>query len=253
MPIDLTLPPKLWLPPKPAIIRALSREELKLGFIPGFLPPIAADTALRLTQVLSATDPSGAAFTLPTGIQVGDLIVVFDLAVSAGGDPSAVIPSGFNQVVTVSDGAARGLLSYKIAAGTEGGTSLNGMDSTIEGKLTYVFRGNNKAIASAVPTDVNSQSTGANPTAQVVNASGVATPLIVIGCYGTNTSAGNLDPRTFNPAKDGEINVTLAGAGNDDFMYLAYKIYNSNPADVTIDMDQEGNRNVLMSCYFACA
>ncbi|HWE21758.1 MAG TPA: hypothetical protein VG758_32045 [Hyphomicrobiaceae bacterium] len=50
------------------------------------------------------------------------------------------------------------------------------------------------------------------------------------------------------PAKDGEINVVL-GALN---AYLAYKIYNSSPVNVTVDMDDEGT-NELYSCYVSCS
>ena len=51
MPFDLPTPAKLWLPPKPAIIRAWKLEDLKIGFIPGFLPPGAAAAKAALTTL----------------------------------------------------------------------------------------------------------------------------------------------------------------------------------------------------------
>jgi hypothetical protein len=49
-----------------------------------------------------------------------------------------------------------------------------------------------------------------------------------------------------SPAKDGE-----ATSGSD--CYLAWKIYDASPADVTADMDDEGTVNALASGYLACA
>jgi len=72
--------------------------------------------------------------------------------------------------------------------------------------------------------------------------------LIVLGCYVAAINAVN--PRTFNPAKDGEIQATAVDGPED--LWLAYKIYNSSPADVSIDMDDEGLFNALVSCYIQC-
>jgi hypothetical protein len=55
-----------------------------------------------------------------------------------------------------------------------------------------------------------------------------------------------VDPRNFFPAKDGEI--TFNGQ-----QYLAYKIYNRFPENVTVDTDDNGDRNSLQSFYLAAA
>ena len=222
-----------------------------MSFLPGWFPGAAAAAAAltELTQVDSATDNSGAAFTLPDDIQAGDLIAVWDYAAGTS-LPADATPSGFDTAITVTDGTnVRGKLHYKIADGSEASASVNGLDgNTREGKLTYVFRGN-IPITVATPADAASQITGSDPTAQVVNASGGQAPLIVFGCYVVG-SGGTVDPRTFSTTKDGEIQVTGAGGGD---IWLAYKIYNSAPADTTIDMADEGAGNVLASCYIECS
>ena len=70
---------------------------------------------------------------------------------------------------------------------------------------------------------------------------------MVPGGYGC--ANGTVNPRTFtvggSAAKDGETQATGGSADN----WLAYKIYNSSPADVVIDQDDEGDNNALVSCY----
>jgi hypothetical protein len=210
---------------------------------------VGGEVLTTLTQVLSpTTDSSGAAFTLPVGIQAGDLIINFDFARDAG-LPADATPSGFGVASSINDGAqTRAKLNYKIADGSESGASVNGLDGTAEAHLVYVFRGN-VPITSAVPTDVETAGpTDSNPGALTVNASGANPPLIVIGCYGLGLGA--IDPRTFSTTKDGEIN---GGVANTATAFLAYKIYNSSPANTSIDMDDEGSDNTLISCYFACS
>lgn len=198
-----------------------------------------------ITQVLSATS-AGSTINFPGGILAGDMIVLLDAAIQSGGSPAAVTPSGFtvisNQLASASN-ALRTIVSYKLAVGTETG-ALTGMNGSAQNsKLMYVFRGD-IAATSLTLAGLTQQTTDANPTAQVVTASGGVAPLVVFGCY----SCGDpISPRTMTPAKDGE----LASASSD--AYLAFKIYNSSPADVTVDMDDEVSRNTLSSFYIQMA
>ena len=74
-----------------------------------------------------------------------------------------------------------------------------------------------------------------------------AAPLIVLGCYRSNSAA--VDPRTFtvggSPAKDGEV------AGPSNLSYVAWKVYVSGAQNVVVDMDDEAGSNILMSGYIA--
>jgi hypothetical protein len=114
-------------------------------------------------------------------------------------------------------------------------------------KVLVVFRGN-VPIAVATPNTWGHEITANNPVAQSVTASGGTPPLVVFGGYRSNSAA--VDPRTFtvggSPAKDGEV------ASTSNLSYLAWKIYNSSPADVSVDMDDEGGTNMLQSGYIAC-
>jgi hypothetical protein len=228
-----------------------------MSLLPGMFPAAVAARAAApavlttLTQVASATS-TGTNITGPAGIQAGDLLVLVDRAIGAG-VPTAVVPSGFASVSDSNNGSnTQQILSSKIADGSEASASLTGMTSSISqvAKVLLVFRGN-VAIAAATAQDVGAQSTTGNPTAQVVNASGGAAPLVVIGAYG---SQGAINPRSMSPAKDGEVGEEGPTSAKT---WLAWKIYDTSPADVTVDMDDEDgggtSGNTLQSCYLACS
>lgn len=222
-----------------------------MNFLPGWNPAFITGARLTtITQVLSA-DAETESITAPSGIQAGDLIVLFDAASTGyGSAPTAVTPSGFTNIINTS-GAVSGfagwrmMLSYKLAVGTEGSSSITGMiGDGLTGKCLLVFRGNKPATL-ITTADPEGEATDGNPTAKTVGAASGVVPLIVIGGY--VSVSGTVSPRTFSPAKDGEINTD----SND--VWLAWKIYNTSPADVSIDMDDEGNGNGLQTCYIQMA
>lgn len=254
MPIDLT-PLDLWLPPRAAIIRPADQRLIKASFLPGMFPAgaaaaAAAAAASPLTSISlfdSATQgnsSSSAAITVPSGVQAGDLLVLQDFALHSGGVPTAVTPTGWTNIVDTSGTPARLMISYKLADGSEGGTSVTGMGDASNMKCLYIFRGDAPATLLTASTP-NQQNTGSNPSSQTVSASGQTTPLVIIGGYAA--VAGTVSPRTFSPAKDGEIEQTSVALLSAD-TWLAYKIYNSSPANVSVDMDDESN-NYLASFY----
>lgn len=182
--------------------------------------------------------------TGPSSIQSGDLLILWDTAQnSVTPIPTDTVPTGFTRSFTIgisTPAFLRYTASYKIADGTEADATLTGISGTAGAvKAMYVFRGN-VPIKTTSASVADNQSTAGDPASQTASASGANTPLVVIGCY---ESSGTIDPRTFTPAKDGEI----SNPSNDH--YLAYKIYNDSPANVTIDMDDEGIINALGSFF----
>jgi hypothetical protein len=197
------------------------------------LAPVASGTSTAANGAITASAP----------IQAGDLLVV---AGSCSGSTSASLPPGFTTVLAVIDTAtSKDGIGFKVADGSEG-TTVTGFSAigTTPGatNLLLVFRGNVPVGSVSANSPVTSGVTAANPAAQVVPAAAATPPLIVFAAY---ASSGAVDPRSMTPAKDGEINV-----GTNT--YLAYKIYNSSPANVTVDMDDEGT-NELSSFYLSCS
>lgn len=194
-----------------------------------------------ITQVLSATSLAST-ITFPSGIQAGDLIVLQDWARNISGVPSTVTPTGFTIVNDSTTSTVRGILSYKKATGSESG-SLTGMSGTFgRGKAMAVFRGD-VAAATVTSADPDGEATSGNPAAQTVTSGSGTPPLVAIGGY---SAMAAITARTFSPAKDGEAGTS------DDRVYLAWKIYNSSPADVSVDM-ADFFVNILQSCYIQMA
>ena len=223
-----------------------------MSFLPGMFPVIAAAAAVAplttLSQVLSATS-SASTITAPAGIQAGDLILFMDHGENlAPGAPAAVAPNDFTAITdSITDPFGRTTLYYKIANGTEGSSSLTGMSGTdYQQKLICVFRGD-VPIKAVTIQNLQSTVTDNNPSSIAITSGSGAVPMIVVGCYFVyNTGAVN--PRTFSPAKDGEV-------ANSDDMYIAWKFYDvgETPANVTIDMDDEGFENILIGLYIECS
>lgn len=209
----------------------------------------AAAPLTTVSFLASSTSVDSETITLPASIAAGDLIIVLD-AISNDSSPTLVTPSGFTNVTNATSSYMRFASCYKIADGSEASTSVTGLLPDPPGggaKIAAVFRGD-VAISSFTPASINQPSIdNANPTAQSVTASGGTPPLIVFGFY-VNDYGSGVNPRTFSPTKDGEINES--GATYCD-LWLAYKIYNSSPANVTVDMDDEGYGNGIQSYYGA--
>lgn len=189
----------------------------------------------------SATSVSST-ITWPASVVAGDVAVLVDRAQSNTTAPTTVVPSGFSSVsdetLTAGGKGYRQIVSRKVLVGGESGsiTGMNGGDSN--DKVLLVFRGDT-AVTTMTVNSLNAQMTDSNPSAQTCTASGGVAPLIVIGAYG---ASGSIATRTMTPAKTGEVN-------SSNNLYLAYKLYNSSPANVSIDMGDDGNANCLQSFY----
>jgi hypothetical protein len=205
----------------------------------GKLSSLSFVTSANVNAGVSTSDT----ITAPAGIQAGDLIVLYDTR-NAVITPAA--PSGFSIAVSTSSGITA-VISYKISAGTESGTTITGMTGT---SVTYnmllaVFRGN-QLIKAVTVGSANQQNTAGAPTNQSCTASGGLPPLIIVASYHNDSTGTAISPRGFSPAADGEIT-------SNTHNFLDYKIYNVSPADTTISMADFGTNNTLQSCYLACA
>ncbi len=203
--------------------------------------PYAPSSAITsITKQADATS-TASTITCPT-VERGDLLVLADSPTNSSGTPTTVVPTGFTSIENISLSTRRQIVSYKIADGSESGSSITGMNGTSANrKVLVVYRPNRPATTAYVFT-VAGQATTANPFAVMLDNAAQAYPQVVIGIYG---ATGAVDPRTFtvdgSAAKDGEVAVGTS-------LYQAWKIYNSGASTVSIDMDDEGS-NYLQACW----
>ena len=198
---------------------------------------------------IDSTTSSAATITASNSIQRGDLLVLVQRG--TGASVADVTPTGFTNIGSATLSTTDVISAkYKIATGQENGQSITGVNAaSVNRKFLLVFRGSGP-LTSVTPADYAGEVTDGDPATQTINASGQTTPLVAIAAYNT-AALGTIDPRTFtvggSEASDGELSI---GAGT--FSYCKYKIYNSSPADITVDMEDEGTKNGLQSFYISC-
>lgn len=182
------------------------------------------------TLTLRSTSTTG---IVPADAKVGDLIVMFAFSTGITGFTTAV--SGFD--FRFGDVL---IITTKVSDGSDASHDY----FSAGGRLIAVFYGD-APIRTATAFDPHEEDTAGDPVTQTVTSGAGATPLVVIGFYYCS-SAVPITVRTMSPAKDAEITD-----GNNP--YLAWKVYNSAPANVNVDMVDEtavpGHGNTLMSCY----
>lgn len=185
--------------------------------------------------VASSKSDLGSTITVPATAAAGDLAVLLDRAGAGTYVPTTVVPTNWTSISNQGGGSflqyARQILSYKILASGDPGATITGMNGTVNSKVMLVFRPS--AAMAAVIEDVNEELTSSTPSSQVVEAT--TKPYVVIG--GTGTSG---TPTWDTSWYDATVSATR--------IELAYKLFNTTPANVTISVPDGGNTNVLQSC-----
>lgn len=232
----------------PAIIIPVARELIKpdrklivpaISFISsGRFGGAAPATSITF---ITSTTSGGSTITAPATVNPGDLLVLWDVAVNVAGIPASVIPSGFTSISDFTDAATRrGVTSFKLCDGSEDSASLTIMNGTNNNTSVLAqFRGNNQ-ITVATSGSPAGQFTAVDPTAQVITSGSGTPPLIVFGFYFQSLS---VTARSFSTTEDATVPADSNNTAN-----IKYKIYNSSPANTTVD-EGDGGTNALASCY----
>lgn len=207
-----------------------------MNFLPGWAHGFTTARRQLTSLAQQATASAGATSIACPTVQAGDLIVVLSYAV---GSAAFVTPTGFTTILQSNLSTTRQVISCKVSDGTESGSTLNGMTGSGFGMIVVTFRGNVPLVAALVFAALGEVTDG-NPAVQTVLSGAGGPPLIVLAAY---SSTGSINPRTFTPTKDGEV----TNGGNNQ--YIAWKTYFGGPANVDVDMDDEGTGNALQSAY----
>lgn len=186
------------------------------------------------------------ALSLPAGAQAGDFAVYAEWSLSFSGRPSAVTPSGWSQLVNNADVSNLRCCVYRkvLTSGDVSAGSITGMDGDLtDFKIMLLFRPS-KTIATTTDSTWTQQATDGNPSAQNIAGNGQAAPLLAVA-FAAVAAGGTINPFSWSPAYDALI--TPANGANT--MRATYKIYNTAPADISIDIDDEGGGNFLTGGY----
>lgn len=203
--------------------------------------------AITISFIGSSNSNNAAGIVAPAGILAGDILVLFNYSANSGGLPAAVVPAGFTQIFSVQKDAAtsvraRGIGSFKIAAGNESGTTITGMAGTSDRKILTVFRFTRSNPIINIVSPASELLDTPAPAAQNRVAGVGAAPLIMLAMYSANTTtAGQIAP-VFTPAQDAELTVGVNHI-------VRYKIYSENPPDTSVSMADANNNNILASFY----
>lgn len=219
------------------------------GFHPGFV--FGGRSVLPITYVEEVVASRTVAsvqheITLPSGIELGDLGIIWHRGTNNSSPPATVTPSGFSVAhnFTWTEGGLgmRNTLHYKLMDGTEDGETL---DTANNPARFHLFRANRPIRSVTAAGEEEARSTG-NPGVITIGASASNAAALAYATYWI-TGNGTIDPRAMAPDKDSEWHASLSI--NDHAM--AWRAMLKGAAvDVLADMDDESNRNWITGVYF---
>jgi hypothetical protein len=202
----------------------------------------AAGGGLKTITKISDVISRSSTITVMSGVQSGDLLVFFDFAHNNGnGVPTAVTPSGFSVIhshsgnYSYSDG--RWSSYYKIANGTESGTTLTGMNSYTEEKCLILFRGD-KQISSVSSMGIVSESDETSLNEPIITSSSGNSPFVIFAFFGIYAEDDGIGSSQVVATITGESMSTKIIYSNDENLsFAAWKIknYGDTANNVTLD------------------
>lgn len=170
---DAAPPPKLWTPPKPAIIRArgaalyrLAPEGKRAVFpIPFFCPSSGKPLAIAAYNTSTSGSGTSHSVSLPAGIAANDILLLFFS--KDGTNNNVTTPSGWSLLFTDSQSGGSGRRSYgfwKVATGSEGSTvSVTSSGNIIAAHSTMRIEGADTSSAPEASTFSSASSAITNP------------------------------------------------------------------------------------------
>lgn len=180
------LPPKLWVPEKPAIVRAASLREIEATFpLPSFIPR-SASFVPALTNIGAAAGSAVASYTITTpAVPAGSLICVTCLDFGSGGPNTCTDTAGNTYTKIITSTVSCLYYAWNSLALSAGNTITITKRDSSNGSLASAFWFSNIQITSE-PHDFGVDATAAAST--VTSGTPVASgEAFVAYCYDTGT------------------------------------------------------------------
>lgn len=197
--------------------------------------------ATGLVFVASATS-TGATIVIPSEAAIGDLAFLFDVATDTAIFPSTTTPAGFtptNAKYYSTTYYTRVTTCRKKLVSGDPGATLTGMTANYAvSKIILIFR-KSPVISTITAYEIVNDAQNTDPAAQS-KATQTASYVVFGGCFSENSL-----PSWATVWYDDSITN-----GNQR---LAYKIFNSSPAIVSVDIGDSGDANFLVSCSIRTA
>lgn len=202
--------------------------------------------------------------TVPANVQEGDLILFANMAVKTS-IVASTVPSGFTKIFPSTSSALPVNISgttyyfhvamgYKIAAGTEGGTSLSSMSFTSNvdpgsALAVMVFRGSKKITGVTVQDYGGTNQSSGLISRTIASASGTRPLLAVANYMNLGASWTSNSQRDFSPAPDDE---QIYGVNNQAVRWKFFGESNA-PSDIACSMASASQNRTCWSFYLELA
>lgn len=209
-----------------------------------FIDSASAPVPPTSSSLFATSASSASTVTLPGSIQAGDIILLWQYAYNFSSLPAEVVPAGYTTIINHPNGVQRNHLAYRIADGSEGGTTITGMaGSTANYKWVQVIRPNT-AANSLVGTDTYSTQIAGNPAAKTHTISGYGSDSLVI--VATHLWA-NAQATSANTSSTPASTYTHQNTTQQAFFRFYSSGVSGRATSVVVDMNDIGNGNTIQS------
>ena len=124
------------------------------------VPALAVPVVASVTETAFGTDTTDHYVNIPATVNAGDLLIVL---FTNDGSATVTIPSGWTELASDTRWSSVWLsVYYKIAAGTEGGTTVDFVTSAAEEAAAQVYRISN--CHGTTPPEISTAATGTDTT-----------------------------------------------------------------------------------------
>jgi len=205
------------------------------------------NSAVSLSNLtfVSNTTTTTAGVAIPSDFAEGDVAVLFQYARGSGSYGGGT-PTGWtlvaNNRTTTGTGGTWGHISYKIMASGDPGTSATGgiTGGQEQAKIMIGFRPNAPVTTVSI-SSLNTHAAATDAATQTVTDPGTK-PFIAFAHYLNSAGVTN---RTSNATMT-EVASAAAAATEHYMRYLGYNVGDTSQS-ITVDMDDNGDNNVLQS------
>ena len=208
--------------------------------VPGTMPQMTGfgrnGAGIELTYLDFAESFNSKNITGPALILAGDLLVHLQWRYWTGSTPTAVVPTGFSSLVNFAGiGNTRGIISFKIADGSEANAVIAGMNSQHQSQNFMIVSRPSAAISGINTTTFAGQGTNSDPDPRVIAAASLDPASIGMALF-YHTASPVI---TFSP-----VSGNTTKTGNNCNTYWA--IQNGSPVNISVDMNDAGGALMMI-------